>query len=163
VAVFYPEPSTGPKSYRTSTDLGKTWGKEMDSPHVLAGGSAAAMLRDGSVLKFLTTESSFKGEAKYHKSPMEGEYIDGSFTLHSTFAWFNDNFTKYDVAAVQVYMPDAVTTKQTHLGMSTWPIFADDKMIQLPNGELLATMQGVFKGDSKGRTIICTSSDQGHK
>lgn len=121
------------------------------------------MLRDGSVLKFLTTESSFKGEAKYHKSPMEGEYIDGSFTLHSTFAWFNNDFTKYDVSPVQVYMPDAVTTKQTHLGMSTWPIFADDKMIQLPNSELLATMQGVFKGDSKGRTIICTSSDQGHK
>ena len=163
LAAFYPKPGTTPAFYRTSTDGGLTWGPEMQSPSLLAGGSAAATLRDGGVLKFLTTDSTFKGEAQFHKSPMEGEYVDGWFTLHSTFAWFNDDFTKYEVGPVRVYMPDAVTTKQTHLAMSTWPIFADDKMIHLPNGDLLAAMQGVFKGDSKGRTILCTSADRGHR
>jgi hypothetical protein len=165
VAAFYPKRGTGPNFYRTSTDLGKTWGKEMDAPGVdlpLAGGTQNATLRDGGVLKSLTTGSSFKGEAEFHKSQLEGEYVDGWFKLHSTFAWFNDDFTTYEIAPVQVYMPDAVTTKRDVGGMSTWPIFSD-KMIQLPSGDLLAAMQGLFKGDSKSRTIICVSSDQGHK
>ena len=162
IAAFYPKPGTGPKFYRISTDGGLTWGPEMDSPSQLCGGTANATLRDGGVLKFLTTGSVFKGEAEFHVDPMEGEYKNGWFTLHSTFAWFNDDFTEYEVAPIQVYMPDAVTTKQTRLAMSAWPTFADDKMIQLPNGDLLASMQGVFKGDTKGRVILCRSSDQGH-
>ncbi len=160
VAAFYPK---GPKYYRTSTDGGVTWGPQMDSPAQLGGGSASVALRDGGVLKILTTDEKTIGEAEFHKSPMTGEYKDGWFTLHSTFAWFNDDFTEYEVAPVQVYMPDAVTTKQTHLPMSTWPIFADDKMIQLANGDLLASMQGIFKGDTTARTILCLSSDRGHK
>ena len=163
VAVFYPKPGTGPRFYRTSTDLGRTWGKEMDSPKVLAGGSASATLRDGGVLKFLTTGSSFKGEAQFRTSPLEGEYIDGWFMLHSTFAWFNDDFTEYETKPVQVYMPDAPTAKQPQLVMGKWPNFADDKMIQLANGDLLASMQGSFKGDAKGRTTLCISSDRGRK
>jgi hypothetical protein len=165
VAAFYPKRGTGPDFYRTSTDLGRTWSKEMGAPGVdlpLAGGTHNATLRDGGVLKFLTTGSSFKGEAEFRKAQLEGEYVDGWFTLHSTFAWFNDNFTKYEIAPVQVYMPDAVTAKRPSTGISTWPIFSD-KIIQLPNGDLLAAMQGLFKGDSKARTIICVSSDQGHK
>jgi hypothetical protein len=163
VAAFYPKHRTGPKFYRTSSDSGRTWGPEVASPPVLAGGSATARLRDGGVLKFLTTDSSFPGEAEFRTSPMEGEFIDGSFTLHSTFAWFNDDFTEYQVAPVQVYMPDAVTTKQPQLIVASWPIFADDKMIVLPNGDLLATMQGIFKGDTNGRVIICSSNDEGRK
>ena len=165
LAAFYPKKGTGPNFYRTSTDLGRTWGKEMGAPGAdlpLAGGTQNVTLRDGGVLKYLTTGSSFKGEAEFRKAQMEGEYVDGWFTLHSTFAWFNDDFTKYEIAPVQVYMPDAVTTKRPSTGISTWPIFSD-KMIQLPNGNLLAAMQGLFKGDSKARTIICASSDQGHK
>jgi len=163
VAVFYPKPETGPSFYRTSTDLGRTWGEEMDSPAVLSGGSCTATLRDGGVLKFLTTGSSFEGEAEFRNSPLEGEYVDGWFMLHSTFAWFNDDFSKFEVAPVQVYMPDAPTAKQPQLVMGKWPTFADDKMIQLANGDLLASMQGSFKGDAKGRTTLCISSDRGHK
>ena len=165
VAAFYPKRGTGPNFYRTSTDLGKTWGKEMDAPGVdlpLAGGTHNATLRDGGVLKYLTTGSSFKGEAETRKEKMQGQYVDGWFKLHSTFAWFNDDFTKYEIAPVQVYMPDAVTTKRDVGGMSTWPIFSE-KMIQLPNGDLLSAMQGLFEGDSKSRTIIAVSSDRGHK
>ncbi|MEE3368798.1 MAG: exo-alpha-sialidase [Planctomycetota bacterium] len=165
LAAFYPKKGTGPNFYRTSTDLGRTWGQEMAAPGVdlpLAGGTSNATLRDGGVLKFLTTGSSFKGEAEFRKAQLEGEYVDGWFTLHSTFAWFNDDFTEYEIAPVQVYLPDAVTTKRPSTGISTWPIFSD-KIIQLPNGDLLTAMQGLFKGDSKGRTIICVSRDQGHK
>jgi hypothetical protein len=163
VAVFYPKPGTGPKFYRTSSDGGVTWGMEMNSPPQLGGGGAGVALRDGGALKYLTDADETTGEAEDRVRPMVGNYKDGWFTLHSTFAWFNDDFTEYEAAPVEVYMPDAVTTKQLHLAMSSWPNFADDKMIQLPKGDLLATMQGVFKGDSKGRTIICASSDQGHK
>jgi hypothetical protein len=165
VAAFYPKPRTGPNFYRTSTDLGRTWGKELDAPGVdlpLAGGTNNATLRDGGVLKYLTTGSSFKGEAEDRHSKMEGEYVDGWFKLHSTFAWFNDDFTKYEIAPVQVYMPDAVTVKRPSAGVSSWPTFID-KMIQLPNGDLLSAMQGLHKGDSRSRTTICVSSDQGHK
>ena len=116
IAAFYPKPGTTPKFYRISTDGGLTWGPEMDSPSQLCGGTANATLRDGGVLKFLTTGSVFKGEAQFHVDPMEGEYKNGWFMLHSTFAWFNDDFTSYEVAPVKVYMPDAVSTKQT-----TWP------------------------------------------
>jgi protocatechuate 3,4-dioxygenase beta subunit len=160
VAAFYPK---APQYYRTSTDGGVTWGPQMNSPRQLGGGSAGVPLRDGGVLKFLTCDEQTVGEAEFRTSPMAGQYKDGWFTLHSTFAWFNDDFTKFEVAPVQVYMPDAPTIKQTHLAMGTWPIFADDKMIQLANGDLLASMQGSFKGDAKGRTILCISSDKGHK
>ena len=165
VAAFYPKRGTGPNFYRTSTDGGRTWGQEMAAPGVdlpLAGGTHNATLRGGGVLKYLTTGSSFAGEAEFRKAQLEGEYVNGWFTLHSTFAWFDDNFTKYEIAPVQVYMPDAVTTKRPVTGISWWPIFSD-KMIQLPNGDLLAAMQGLFKGDSRGRTILCVSSDRGHK
>ena len=164
VAAFYPEPGTaGAKYYRTSTDGGVTWGPQMDSPpQLLCGVTASVALRDGGVLKFLTTDTWIKGEAEFNVSPMAGEYKDGWFTLHSTFAWFNDDFTSYEVAPVQVYMPDAVTTKQTHLGVSHWPIFDKGKILQLANGDLLAPMYGVFKGDTTGRVILSLSSDRGH-
>ena len=161
VAVFYPKPRTGPRFYRTSHDGGASWGPELASPPVLAGGASSVALRDGGVLKFLTTDSSFKGEAQFHTSPMEGEYRDGWFTLHSTFAWFNDDFTSYEVAPVQVYMPDAVTSKQVHLGVSSWPIFDKGKILQLDNGDLLAPMYGLFKGDTKSRVILSRSTDRG--
>ena len=91
---------------------------------------------------YLTDADETTGEAEDRVRPMVGNYKDGWFTLHSTFAWFNDDFTKYEIAPVQVYMPDAVTTKRPTTGISTWPIFSD-KMIQLPNGDLLASMQGL--------------------
>jgi len=163
IAAFYSEVlGKAPRHYRTSTDGGVTWGPPMDAPAQLSGGTAGATLREGGVLKFLTSGNAPMGEAEAHKSPMVGEYKDGWFMLHSTFAWFNDDFTQYEVAPVRVYMPDAVTTKQTHLPMSTWPMFGDDMMIQLDDGDLLASMQGVFKGDTKARTIICRSSDRGY-
>ena len=160
VAAFYPKP---PRHCRTSSDGGVTWGPQMDSPPQLGGGSAGVALRDGGVLKMLTTADETIGEAEEHVRPMVGEYKDGWFMLHSTFAWFNDDFTSYEVAPVQVYMPDAVTTKQTHLPTSSWPIFERGNILHLANGDLLAPMYGVFKGDTKSRVILSRSSDRGHR
>ena len=160
VAAFYPKP---PRQYRTSSDGGVTWGPAMDSPAQLGGGSTSGTLRDGGVIKYLTDADETIGEAEERVRAMVGEFKDGWFMLHSTFAWFNDDFTSYEVAPVHVYMPDAVTTKQVHLGVSSWPTFERGNMIQLDNGDLLTPLQGVFKGDTTGRTILCISSDRGHK
>ena len=112
----------------------------------------------------LVTGSKPMGEDEYRVAPMEGEFKDGWFMLHSTFAWFNDDFTSYEVAPVQVYMPDAVTTKQTQLpGVTTWPIFERSNILHLDNGDLLTPMYGLFKGDTKSRVILSRSSDHGHK
>ena len=168
LAAFYPKPGneadspTAPHWYRTSTDGGVTWGPEMNSPPLLSGGTAGAILRDGGVLKFLCTDDKSVGEREFQLSPMAGEYQAGWFTLHSTFAWFNDDFTDYEVAPVSVYMPDAVTVKHSQFGTSYWPIFPDGKMIQLPNGDLLVSAQGAFKGDIRSRVTLCRSSDGGH-
>lgn len=162
VAAFYSKDHLGPKHYRTSTDGGVTWGPDMDSPPQLIGGAESVALRDGGVLKFLTPGSTFEGEAEYRVAPMEGEFKDGWFTLHSTFAWFNDDFTSYEVAPVRVYMPDAVTTKQTHTFVSSWPIFDKGKILQLANGDLLAPMYGLFKGDTNSRVVLSRSNDRGH-
>ena len=159
VAAFYP----WAQRHRTSTDGGVTWGPEMDSPPQLGGGSSSGTLRDGGVIKYLTTGDETIGEAEEHVSLMVGEYKEGWFMLHSTFAWFSDDFTQYEVAPVQVYMPDAVTTKQTHLAMSSWPIFERGNILHLDNGDLLAPMYGVFKGDTKSRVVLSVSSDRGHK
>ena len=160
VAAFYPKP---PRHYRTSSDGGVTWGPPMDSPAQLGGGSTSGTLRDGGVIKYLTDADKTIGEAEERVRPMVGEYKDGWFMLHSTFAWFNDDFTSYEVAPVQVYMPDAVTTKQTHLAVSSWPNFERGNIIELDNGDLLAPMYGLFKGDTKSRVILSRSSDRGHK
>ena len=164
VAAFYSRTlGKQPRYYRTSHDGGVTWGPERDSPAVLGGGTAGATLRGGGVLKFLTGGIKPKGEAEQRVAPLAGEYKDGWYTVHSTFAWFNDDFTHFEIAPVDVYMPEAVTSKQTHLPMATWPMFADDKMIQLDGGDLLAAMQGLFKGDTRARTILCRSNDRGRK
>ncbi len=161
VAAFYPKPETGPRYYRTSADGGVTWGPEMDSPPRHGGGCESVALRNGGVLKLVSWGGWGSGEAEFRKSPMEGEFKDGWFTLHSTFAWFNDDFTSYEVAPVQVYMPDAVTTKQPHLSCPWWPMFCGS-ILQLANGDLLAPMYGVFKDDIKSRVVLSRSNDRGH-
>jgi protocatechuate 3,4-dioxygenase beta subunit len=160
VAAFYPTP---PKHYRTSSDGGVTWGPPMNSPRQLGGGTSSGTLRDGGVIKYLTTADETIGEAEERVRPMVGKYKDGWFILHSTFAWFNDDFTSYEVAPIQVYMPDAVTTKQKHISVSSWPIFERGNILHLANGDLLAPMYGLFKGDTRSRVVLSVSSDRGHK
>ena len=82
VAAFYP----AARRYRTSADGGVTWGPPMDSPPQHGGGSTSGTLRDGGVIKFLVTGNKPMGEAEGHVSPMVGEYKEGWFMLHSTFA-----------------------------------------------------------------------------
>ena len=161
VAAFYQHGSA--YSYRASPDRGVTWGPEMPAPPLWTGSACSVALRDGGVLQQFCSGSFAKGEAESHVSPMEGEFKDGWFTLHSTMGWFNDDFTSYEVGPVQVYMPDAVSTKQTQFAVSSWPLFDKGKILQLANGDLLAPMYGLFKGDTKSRVVLSVSSDRGHK
>jgi len=158
VAAFYPKPGKGPFFYRTSKDGGETWGAEMKLPEIGGGGACHVALRDGGVLKYTTVGTKYLGEKWFRTAPMEGEFKDGWFTLHSTFAWFNDDFTKFELAPVKVYMPDAVSKRE---GGRVWPFF-DGRIIQLDNGDLLAPMYGMFKGDKGSRVVLSRSSDRGH-
>lgn len=158
VAAFYPKPGKGPFFYRTSKDGGETWAAEMTLPEIGGGGACHVALRDGGVLKYTTTGTKYLGEQWFHTAPMEGQFKGGWFTLHSTFAWFNDDFTKFELAPVKVYMPDAVTKRQ---GGRSWPMF-DGRIIQLDNGDLLAPMYGWFEGDKGSRVVLVSSNDRGH-
>lgn len=116
VAAFHPLL----QRYRTSTHGSLTWGTEMETPAQHGGGSTSGTQRNGRVIKFLTTADKPIGEEEGRVAPLVGGYQEGWFMLHSTFAWFNDDFTSFEVAAVQVYMPAAVITKQTHIpGVTT--------------------------------------------
>ena len=42
-----------------------------------------------------------------------------------------------------------------------WPYFHKGKIVQLPNGDLLTTLYGNFKGDAQYRTMIVRSTDSG--
>ena len=163
VAAFYEQRYAPYYFYRISNDAGLTWGPELTPPRLQHGGAACVGLRDGGVIKVLASGSTARGEAESRVAPMEGEFKDGWFTLHSTLAWFDDDFRHHELAPVQVYMPDAVTTKQTQLaGVTSWPIFDKGKILQLPSGDLLAPMYGLFKGDTKSRVVLSRSSDRGH-
>jgi hypothetical protein len=162
VAAFYPAVQSQPLRYRTSTDAGETWGEEMIASQYQAGGAMSVGLREGGVLKFCTPGSHWPGEAEYHVAPLEGDFKDGWFTLHSTFAWYTDDFTQYELEPVQVYMPDAVTEKKNEYGDCMWPFFDKGKLIQLESGRLLASMYGSFKHDRKARIVLSSSDDSGH-
>ena len=159
VAAFFQSGSAN--YYRVSPDGGQTWGDQIKAP-LWAGGACSGPLRDGGVIKSLCDGSAPLGEAQFRVSPLDGEFKDGWFTVHSTFAWFSDDFSSREVAPVKVYMPDAVTIKQTQFNVSFWPIFDKGKIIQLANGDLLAPMYGLFKGDTKSRVVLSRSSDRGH-
>lgn len=164
VAAFYSEAlGKQPRHYKMSTDSGATWEAPRESLYLLGGGTCDVALPDGNVLTFLTGGSWSTNEAEARVAPLSGPDQNGWLTLRSTLAWFNDDFTGYKVSPTHAFIPTTATNKQTHLTMSTWPTFADDKSIVLPNGDLLAVIQGFFKEDTKARTPLCRSTNRGHK
>ncbi len=158
VAAFYPKPGKGPFFYRTSKDGGETWGAEMKLPEIGGGGACHVALRNGGVLKYTTVGTKYLGEKWFRTAPMEGQFKDGWFTLHSTFAWFSDDFTQFELAPVKVYMPDAVSKRE---GGRIWPFF-DGRILQLDDDRLLAPMYGMFVGDKRSRVVLSSSTDRGH-
>ena len=143
VAAFYMKPGTGPKFYRISKDAGRTWGPEMDYPPGNVGRMSVG-LRDGGVL-FMIGQAAPADESDPPK-------------LQATRVVFSDDFLKYKASTSAVSMPQAALNVRW---AKFWPPFDKGKIVQLPDGSLLATLYGNFKGDAQYRTMICRSTDNG--
>ena len=143
VAAFYQKPGTGPKFYRVSKDAGQTWGPEMMNPPGLMS-QMSGSLAEGGALCML-------GEA----APVAG---GGPGQLQAKRIVFSDDFLKHTVGTSAVSLPK--TVKRNPWG-NAWPHFVKGKIVQLANGDLLATMHGWLEGDIQFRTMIVRSSDQG--
>lgn len=146
VAAFYPRkgPQGDSHFYRTSADGGLTWSKERPAP--FGGGADGTPLREGGVIRAQ----------------------DGSFKIFPDWPWttrmfrFNDDFSEYVVEMETIHCPEAAVM---HREIGAAPPhglgFSKGKMVQLPNGDILAPVSGRLKGDLKGRGIVLRSSDLG--
>lgn len=142
-AVFYPKNGTGPRFYRTSTDQGRTWSEEMEFPPQCTSFMSVG-LKDGGVL-FMT------GSAVPVKDGKPGE-------LNASRVIFSDDFRTWEQGLSPVNIPDAALNVRW---AKFWPPFDKGKVVQLPNGDLMAPMYGNFTGDLQYRTIFVKSRDQG--
>ena len=143
VAAFFAKSGDGAKFYRISKDAGRTWGPERDFlPEYVV---MSVGLRDGGVL-FMTGEAAPVDKTDPPK-------------LQAKRIVFSDDFLEYEISNSAVSIPQAAL--QTRWGRGNWPVFCDGKIIQLDNGDLLATMYGDLQGDTKYRTMIVRSTDQG--
>ena len=146
VAAFYPTMlDNGPKFYRVSTDRGYTWSGEMKGPPQLGGGQDSGTLRDGGVI--MPTNDP-RPSAKGKKGWYDVQFVR-----------FTDDMLSWESETVEIYMPTAgpPSLDVKHPGLSK------GKMVQLPNGDMLAPMYGGFEGDLEyiHRSIIVRSTDQG--
>jgi len=142
VAAFYPpRPSARPEVYRVSTDGGVTWGEELRSPEILGGGACGTGLREGGVIRMCGSAAPGKTD------PPAAQRIR-----------FSDDFLHYDVEEATVSVPKAALhTKWAKF----YPGFDKGKIVQLPDGDLLAPMYGDLEGDVAYRTMLVRSSDGG--
>ena len=152
VAAFYPRPEDGKEVFvwRISTDGGQTWGQEAPVPQGMGvGGAGCIGLREGGVIK-----SNNHNIRLGHRDDLP---------LGGCMIRFSDDFQSYEIDVVPVHIPNPQLTRQEPSTPYTWagPIFDKGKMVQLPNGDVLAPMYGRLKGDTNQRILISRSSDQG--
>jgi hypothetical protein len=143
VAAFYQKPDTGPRFYRISADGARTWGAEMEFPPQSVSFMSVG-LRTGGVL-FMT------GCANPVKGGKPGE-------LEASRIVFSDDFKTYELGTSPVSIPDAALNTRW---ATFWPPFDKGKIVQLPNGDLLAPMYGNFTGDAQYRVMLVRSADGG--
>ena len=144
VAAFYPRRDPRGHFYRTSADGGLTWSKERPAP--FGGGADGTPLREGGVIRA----------------------VDASYKISPNWPWttrmfrFNDDFSKHAVEMATIHFPEAALLhREIGTGPPQGPGFSKGKMVQLPNGDVVAPLGGRLKGDLKGRAIVLRSSDQG--
>lgn len=147
VAAFYQKPGTGPKFYRISTDGARTWGEEREFPPMSACPMSVG-LRGGGVL-FMS------GSAV----PVKGGKRDD---LEASRIVFSDDFKSHESGISAVSIPRAVMHT---VWAKFWPPFDKGKIVQLTNGDLMATLYGNLEEDtqtaSNYRTMIVRSTDSG--
>ena len=142
VAAFYPKPDSG-MQYRISNDSGRTWGEERHFPPGYVG-SMTVGRREGGVLVMLST------------SPVEGGQPD---QLKAKRIIFSDDFLTYEEGISAVSIPKVVMhTKWARF----WPAISVGKIVQMANGDLLASLYGNLRGDDNWyRTMVLRSTNEG--
>ena len=150
VAAFYESDESGRcvYVYRTSLDAGRTWSGQLPFPVEMAGGAMYGALQDGGVVKMT-------GQAVPPEKREPGKQGPQRVL-------FSDDFMNYesDPAEVDLSSFPSNFSKETPKA-SFYPVFDKGKMLELPNGDLLATMYGVLEGDVQYRTMIVCSQDKG--
>ena len=131
------------KFYRISTDGGLTWGQEMESP-CRGPGPMSIGLREGGVL-FMRGPAAPIDESDPPK-------------LRAERIVYSDDFLTCEITTSAVSIPQAALNVRW---AKFWPYFHKGKIVQLPDGDLLATLYGNFKGDAQYRTMIVRSTDSG--
>ena len=162
VAVIYPK-TGGPRFYRTSTDAGLTWSKEVDSPLAFGGGQCSGTLRDGGVIIPVvdpkpstkqTRAPDWDGRAERSDQP-PADWEKGWFDTQ--FLRFSDDLLQWPTYTARVYIPNQRVSRMLGEFGPGW----SGKMIHLPNGHLLSPMLGAFRSDINERALLVRSSDQG--
>ena len=137
-------------TYRISEDGGKTWTDPLQGfGPVRSGVEAWVALRSGGALQI--------GGWRVSASEDRAGWWETAMTR------FSSDMRSYEIVKTKVYMPDAVVliSEPSPLFYSG-PGFGTGKAIQLPNGDLLAPMQGKFKGEkARSRVFTTRSVDQG--
>jgi hypothetical protein len=147
VCAFYPD-SDGNMVWRTSHDAGQTW-DDNTTPFpdgMLAINACGTYLREGGVIRNVNYCLRTRGQ----------------MPLAATMIRFNDDFSDYEIDVVPVHFPP-VRLQALEPSPHTWagPIFDKGKMLQLPNGDVLAPMWGALADDQGARVFLSRSSDGG--
>ena len=175
VAVIYRKPGREPRypkhtgrgsamGYRVSTDGGATWSKEMIAPDAFEGGQNSGTLPDGGVILPATNPKPSTAHTRAEGWKGEADPSPGAITKTGwydvRFLRFTDDMMSWQEETVSIYMPNAGPPS---LDIKN-PLLSKGKMVQLPDGQMLAPMYGGFKGDDGNmhRAIIVRSTDQGH-
>jgi hypothetical protein len=119
-----------------SLDNGRTWRElNVNAP----SGASAITLRDGTFLRlwFYTLRAGHKWQTKVVRS------LDNGLT------YATEDSVPVSIEAVQE------AAKQTGMAF-------DGGIVEMDDGELLATMYGYFQGDKKYRCVLVRSRDRGH-
>ena len=150
VAAFYESDESGESSYvyRTSSDAGATWGEQLPIPAAVSGGAMYGALREGGVVKMT-------GQAVPPEKREPGK-------LGPQRILFSDDFLHYEADPAEVDLSTFPSNPSRNTPKASfYPVFDKGKLLELPNGDLLATMYGVLEGDAQYRTMIVISKDKG--
>jgi hypothetical protein len=141
VAAFYGAPDG--MEYRISKDQGATWSEPIPLPDSQGPMFSGIGLREGGVIRIAGKST----------------IIDEN-TIELPLLRFTDDFSQYEVQTTTVHLPHP-SNERTSPFMFFSPIFDKGKIVQLPNGDLVAPMYGYFKGDVRTRVMVAKSSDSG--
>jgi hypothetical protein len=144
ICVFYPD--DGFWGWQVSLDGGKTWGERVRGSEGMLPNACGTYLREGGVIKNIG-----------HTIRMR----DG-LPMAAPLLRFNDDFSQHEIDVVPIKLPPVRLSPQEP-SPHTWagPLFDKGKMVQLPNGDIVASMSANFLDEPGPRVILSRSTDGG--